>query len=275
MAEAPDRYALFGHPVMHSWSPFIHGMFAQQFDHDIQYRLIDATPDRFRKAVIDFFVEGGRGINVTVPHKQAAAELVNDLTQRAQRAGAVNTIFVPDSTTLIGDNTDGAGLVKDLTANLGLNLHGRRILVLGAGGAVRGVLAPLLRQRPAVLHIANRTPARAEDLAEEFADLGKIAASGFAAAAAQPWDLMINATSASLTGDVPELDGSALAPETVCYDMSYGHGETPFQRWARAHGATMLHKGWGMLVEQAAEAYFLWRGVRPDTRPVLDALTAH
>lgn len=272
MARGPDRYALLGHPVAHSWSPFIHGLFAQQFGHEIEYHLLDVAPDRFRKAVIDFFVDGGRGLNVTVPHKQAAAELVNELTPRAERAKAVNTIYVPDRTTLVGDNTDGVGLVKDLMSNLHLPLAGRRILVLGAGGAVRGVLAPLLAERPAVVHIANRSADRAVELAQEFADLGPLTASGFGDADAAPWDLVINATSAGLRGDVPALPRGALGPATVCYDMSYGRDETPFQRWSRAQGVAQAHKGWGMLVEQAAESYLLWRGVRPDPQPVLEAL---
>ena len=273
MAREPDRYALIGHPVAHSWSPFIHGLFAQQFGHEIQYKLLDVPPDRFRKAVIDFFVDGGRGLNITVPHKQAAAELVNELTPRAERAKAVNTIFVPDRTTLVGDNTDGVGLVKDLLQNLQLHLSGKRVLILGAGGAVRGVLAPLLGERLALLHVANRTPEKALELVRDFSDLGPIESSGFDALPAAHWDLVINATSANLSGEVPGLAGSALGPETICYDMAYGRGETPFQLWAKAQGVTRTYKGWGMLVEQAAESYLLWRGVRPDPRPVLEALT--
>jgi shikimate dehydrogenase len=268
----PDRYALLGHPVVHSWSPFIHGLFAQQFSHDIQYKLLDVPPDRFRKAVIDFFVDGGRGLNITVPHKQAAAELVNELTPRADRARAVNTIFVPDRTTLVGDNTDGVGLVKDLLSNLQLGLADKRILILGAGGAVRGVLAPLLGERPALLHVANRTPERAVELVRDFSDLGPITSSSFDAVPPSAWDLVVNATSASLSGEVPGLPAGVLTPETICYDMAYGHGDTAFQRWAKSQGVTHAYKGWGMLVEQAAESYLLWRGVRPDPRPVLEAL---
>ena len=267
----PDRYALFGHPVSHSWSPFIHGLFARQFGHHIEYKPVDIEPADFRRAVIDFFVDHGKGLNVTLPHKQAAAEVVNELTPRAARAGAVNTIVARDAMQLLGDNTDGAGLITDLVDNLGMGLEGARILVLGAGGAVRGVLAPLLRCRPAELRIANRTRERAEGLAQEFGDLGKVTVSGFADAGGG-WNLVINATSAGLSGQLPALPVAAVEPGTVCYDMAYGRAETPFLAWAARLGATRCHKGWGMLVEQAAEAYLLWRGVRPETRNVIEAL---
>jgi len=270
----PDRFALLGHPVSHSWSPFIHGLFARQLGHDIDYRLIEVAPEQFRGTVLDFFVNGGRGLNVTLPHKQAAAEVVNELTPRAQRAGAVNTIASRDGPRLLGDNTDGAGLVTDLVDNLGIALEGSRILLLGAGGAVRGVLAPLLACRPAELLVANRTPARAEQLAREFADLGPVGASGFAEIGASPWDLVINATSASLSGQVPDLPPGTIGTETVCYDMAYSRSDTPFLQWAESRGARRRHKGWGMLVEQAAESYLLWRGQRPATRAVLVALEA-
>lgn len=269
----PDRYALLGHPVSHSWSPFIHGLFARQFGHAIDYKLVDVEPGEFRKTVIDFFVEGGKGLNVTLPHKEAAAEVVNELTPRAARAGAVNTIVARDSMQLLGDNTDGAGLVTDLVDNLGLDLEGARILILGAGGAVRGVLAPLLQRRPAEIRIANRTRERAERLAQEFGDLGKISVSAFADAGGG-WNLVINATAAGLRGETPGLPVAAIEPGTVCYDMSYGRADTPFLAWAARLGATRCHKGWGMLVEQAAEAYLLWRGVRPETASVIEALAA-
>jgi shikimate dehydrogenase len=267
----PDRYALFGHPVSHSWSPFIHGLFARQFGHDIEYKPVDVEPADFRRAVIDFFVDHGKGLNVTLPHKQAAAEVVNELTPRAARAGAVNTIVARDAMQLLGDNTDGVGLVTDLVDNLGLRLEGARILLLGAGGAVRGVLGPLLQRGPAEIRIANRTPARAEQLVTEFGDLGQLSASGFEGAG-EGWDLVINGTSASLAGEVPGLAPSAVGPDTVCYDMAYGRSETPFLGWAARQGSSRRHMGWGMLVEQAAEAYLLWRGVRPDTRSVIEAL---
>lgn len=272
MQGSPCRYVLFGHPVSHSWSPFIHGLFARQFDHVIDYKLSDVAPEVFRRVVIDFFVEGGAGANVTLPHKTAAAEICNELSARAERARAVNTIMRRSATELLGDNTDGAGLVADLARNLGVTITGARLLILGAGGAVRGVLAPLLEQEPREVRIANRTPERAERLRDEFADLGEISASSFDEVDDRPWDIIINATAASLAGEVPALPRHAVGRDTVCYDMAYGRGETAFMRWAADRGSMRAHKGWGMLVEQAADAYLLWRGVRPATRPVLDAL---
>ncbi len=270
----PDRYALMGHPVSHSWSPFIHGLFARAAQQNMQYRMIDVPPERFRAEALQFFVEGGKGLNITVPHKQAAADLVNDLTMRASEAGAVNTIWQKPSGELVGDNTDGVGLVTDLEANLGLALGGRRILILGAGGATRGVLGPLLARRPAVLAVANRTARRAAELAREFAALGTIVASGFDAVEPAPFDLVINATSASLEGSVPAVAPAAIGQGTVCYDLAYAKGETPFTRYAQERGAKAAYKGWGMLVEQAAESFLIWRGIRPQTQAVLALLTS-
>jgi shikimate dehydrogenase len=270
----PDRYALMGHPVGHSWSPFIHGMFARATKQHMQYRLIDVAPERFRTEAVQFFLDGGKGLNVTVPHKQAAAELVNSLTPRAAEARAVNTIRTEPSRELVGDNTDGIGLLTDLEKNLGLVISGRRVLILGAGGATRGVLGPLLEQRPAVLAIANRTVERATELAAEFAAKGPLVASGFETVEPRAFDLVINATSAGAAGGVPPLPAAAVGAVTVCYDMAYGKGDTPFTRWAREHRAAACYKGWGMLVEQAAEAFLVWRGIRPQTSHVLELLTA-
>jgi len=267
----PDAYGLFGFPVQHSWSPFIHGMFAKQARQDMSYRLFESPPDCFRRDVLGFFSEGGRGCNITLPHKRAAADLVNTLTPRAQRANAVNTIIHRDEG-LVGDNTDGAGLVADLTRNLGLKLRLPRILVLGAGGAARGALGPLLELQPTRLVVANRTLDRATELVTEFADLGPVTAAEFGAVGNQRFDLIVNATSASLKGEVPPIPASTVDAMTACYDMAYGIGETAFTAWARKLGAATTAQGWGMLVEQAAEAFYLWRGVRPDTRPVLEAL---
>jgi shikimate dehydrogenase len=270
----PDRYALVGHPVSHSWSPFIHGMFARATLQHMQYRLIDVAGDRFRAEAVQFFVDGGKGLNVTIPHKQAAVEFVNELTTRAEEAGAVNTISLTRNGELLGDNTDGIGLVLDLEQNLGLNLADKRILVLGAGGATRGVVGPLLARRPNLLAIANRTVARAVEIAEAFSARGSLVPSGFDTVEAKPFDLIINATAASLAGTVPPIAAATVGRETVCYDMAYATGDTPFTHWAAGHGARATHKGWGMLVEQAAEAFLIWRGVRPQTRQVLDLLTA-
>ena len=273
IAAPPDRYALMGSPVSHSWSPFIHGLFARASLQNMQYRLMDVPPARFRAAVLQFFIDGGKGLNITVPHKQAAAELVNELTPQAAEAGAVNTISQKPSGELSGHNTDGIGLVTDLEVNLGLALTGLRILILGAGGATRGVLGPVLARRPAVVAIANRTVAKAEQLAAEFAGSGTLVASGFDAVEATPFDLVINGTSASLEGSVPPVTPAAIGADTVCYDMAYARGETPFTSYAHALGAKAAYKGWGMLVEQAAESFLIWRGIRPQTGPVLQLLT--
>ena len=267
----PDAYGLFGYPVHHSWSPFIHGMFARQTGQDMVYRLYETPPERFRNDVLQFFSSGGRGINVTLPHKRAAADLVNELTPRAQLADAVNTVVRRDEL-LIGDNTDGAGLLTDLTRNLGLRWTSPRILVLGAGGAARGALEPLLSLQPHLLVIANRTAASAVTLAEEFKELGPVAGCEFASLENQRFDLVVNATSASLRGEVPLIPIGVVDGLTTCYDMAYGVGDTAFVAWARRLGAGRAEQGWGMLVEQAAEAFELWRGVRPDTGPVLEAL---
>ena len=267
----PDAYALFGHPVQHSWSPFIHGMFARQTGQDMTYRLIESPPERFRSDVLEFFTNGGRGINVTLPHKRAAADLVNELTPRAQRADAVNTV-VRRNEQLVGDNTDGAGLLVDLTRNLKLKWRSPRILLLGAGGAARGAIEPLMSLAPEVLVIANRSTERAQALAQEFAELGNLEGCTFSGLAHRPFDLVVNATAASLRGEVPLVPIDVVDSRTTCYDMAYGVGDTPFVTWAKRLGAAHAEQGWGMLVEQAAEAFHLWRGVRPDTAPVLEAL---
>jgi len=266
-----DAYGLFGYPVQHSWSPFIHGMFARQTGQDMVYRLHETPPDRFRSDVLDFFSGGGRGINVTLPHKRAAADLVNELTPRAQLADAVNTVARRDER-LVGDNTDGAGLLADLTRNLGLRWGSPRILLLGAGGAARGSLGPLLTLQPSLLVIANRTAERAVALAADFAELGPVSGCEFAKLEHHRFDLIVNATSASLRGEVPIIPIDVVDERTTCYDMAYGVGGTAFVAWAKRLGAGRAEQGWGMLVEQAAEAFELWRGVRPDTTPVLEAL---
>ncbi len=269
-----DRFALVGHPVQHSWSPFIHGMFARQTGRDLQYRLIDATPEDFDRVVREFFAQGGKGLNVTVPHKQAAAALVDELTPRAARAGAVNTIAWAAAGGLLGDNTDGVGLVADLKDNVGAAITGQRILVLGAGGATRGVLGPLLDARPSLLCVANRSEARATELAARFAQAGPIVGCGYDAIPAGPYDLIINATSASLSGEVPPVPDHCMGPDTIAYDMAYAKEPTAFMRHATARGVRRTYLGWGMLVEQAAEAYLVWRGTRPQTAQVLGLLTS-
>ncbi|MDT3705791.1 MAG: shikimate dehydrogenase [Thiobacillus sp.] len=261
-----DRYAVFGHPIAHSKSPLIHAAFARQTGQDLSYEAILAPLDGFAASIAAFAAAGGRGANVTVPFKEEAFRLADRLSPRAERAGAVNTLkFEPDG--VLGDNTDGAGLVADLTRNLKRMIAGRRILLLGAGGAARGVIGPLLDEQPTTLVIANRTVGRAQDLAELF-DHG-IRACGFDALDS-PFDLVVNATAASLAGELPPLSPQLFTPDTLAYDMMYGR-DTPFLAFARAQGAATAD-GLGMLVEQAAEAFHLWRGTRPDTAPVIASL---
>ncbi|WP_369958446.1 shikimate dehydrogenase [Pseudomonas benzenivorans] len=266
-----DRYGVFGNPIGHSKSPLIHRLFAAQTGQPLSYEALLAPLDDFEGFARAFFAEG-RGANVTVPFKEQAFRLADELSERARRAGAVNTLSKREDGSLLGDNTDGAGLVRDLRVNAGLELRGKRILLLGAGGAVRGVLEPLLAQQPAVLVIANRTVAKAEQLVAEFADLGPLVASGFDWIDA-PVDLIVNGTSASLAGELPPIAASLIAPgRTICYDMMYARQATAFNAWAAEQGAARTIDGLGMLVEQAAEAFCLWRGVRPDSAPVLAEL---
>lgn len=271
-SSAVDRYAVVGFPVKHSWSPFIHGMFAKQTDQAMTYTRMEIAPEDLNREVENFFASGGRGLNITVPHKQAACLLTRFRTPRAEIAGAVNTIAAQDDA-LLGDNTDGAGLVTDLTRNLGLALENTRVLLLGAGGAARGVMGPLLSAAPEYFEIANRNADRAVELAKEFAMLGNVHGCGFEAITANgQFDLVLNATSASLQETIPPIPPSVIGPTTLCYDMAYGKGDTAFTRWAKSAGAGRAETGWGMLVEQAAESFYLWRGVKPDTKPVLEAV---
>jgi shikimate dehydrogenase len=272
MNAAPDQYGVIGHPVSHSLSPFIHGLFARQTKQNLVYRLHEVPPDRFRSHVLEFFARGGRGLNVTVPHKLAAAELANELSARAERAGAVNTLTIRDEHCIVGDNTDGAGLLQDLKGNLKVPIAKRHVLIVGAGGATRGVLAPILQEKPASVVIANRTDMRARELVDDFGDLGVLSHCAFGQLPEHAFDLIINATSAALTSEVPAISGAVIGAGTICYDMTYGKEGTPFVRWALEHGCARAEQGLGMLVEQAAESFMLWRGVRPDTAAVLSAL---
>ena len=272
MSPALDQYGVFGHPVAHSFSPFIHGIFARDTGQPMSYRAYDVAPEEFTERVQGFFSGGGRGLNITMPHKVAAVEVAQELTARAAHAAAVNTLALQDDNTILGDNTDGAGLVRDLCDNLGIVITQRRLLILGAGGATRGVLAPILGLEPAIVMIANRTSERAEALAAAFADLGVTQGVGFTYVGDTPFDLIINATSASLSGDIPPIPAGAIGPETVCYDLAYGRSAMAFVRWAQQSGCARAVQGLGMLVEQAAESFRLWRGVRPESAPVLAAL---
>ena len=269
----PDIYCVFGNPIAHSRSPAIHAAFAVSTGEDLMYTARLAPVDGFAAAVAAFVAEGGRGANVTVPFKEEAFRLCDELTPRAARAGAVNTLsFVAGR--ILGDNTDGAGLVADIAGNLGFALSGRRILLLGAGGAARGVIEPLLAGAPAALSIANRSADKAEALAAAFSDIAAVDAGNFAKIAGKSFDLVINATSASLSGDSLPLPPGIFAPGALAYDMMYGKGETPFLKLAREQGAARCADGLGMLVGQAAEAFAVWRGVRPATGPVLAMLRA-
>ncbi len=268
----PASYAVMGNPVAHSKSPQIHAAFARQCGKKITYTAIHVDVGGFTQAVGNFQAAGGQGLNITVPFKREAWELCDVRSMRATQAGAVNTItFKPDGT-LHGDNTDGVGLVRDILDNHGGQIAGQRVLLLGAGGAVRGVLGPLLEKRPAQLIIANRTLDKARELVAEFAALGEIEACAYAALAGQEFDLIINGTAASLHNELPPLPGCILAKQAWCYDMMYGSAPTLFMRWGEGQGAAKVLDGLGMLVEQAAESFFIWQAVRPQTAPVIRVL---
>lgn len=268
---APDRYGLVGHPVEHSRSPLIHTVFARQTSQRLSYELIDAEPAAFETAVRGFGAAGGKGLNVTVPHKEAAFALCADKSAEARAAGAVNTISIVAGR-LRGDNTDGIGFIRDVTVNQRQTLAGRRIVVLGAGGAARGIVGPLLAQHPAELAIANRTKERAEQIVAHFGGGGLVAHAFAELAALPPYDVLINATSAGLKGEPPPFPASLLGETSFCYDLVYGSSDTPFVTWAKSNGAMLAVQGWGMLVEQAAESFAIWRGIRPDTKALLKQL---
>jgi shikimate dehydrogenase len=266
-----DRYALFGNPIAHSKSPLIHGTFARETRQDIGYELVEAPRDGFATAVKDFRAQGGRGMNVTMPFKLEAFGLATDLSERARRAGAVNAMKV-DGDRLLGENFDGAGLVNDIQRNLGHPISGKRVLLLGAGGAARGAMLPILEQQPVSLTVVNRTIARALSLRQQFDSFGSMDAGGYECVNGRLYDIVINATSASMRAELPPVPASAFAEECLAYDVVYGRGLTPFLRLARDQGVTKLADGVGMLVEQAAEAFQWWRGARPTTAPVIEAL---
>lgn len=267
-----DKYAVIGNPIEHSRSPEIHAAFARQTGESIEYGRILGSLDDFAGDVRRFLAEGGRGLNVTVPFKEQAWRLASELSPRAHTAGAVNTLIRLEDNSLRGDNTDGVGLVRDLTVNHGFRLQGRRILMLGAGGAVRGVMRPLLEQQPRRVIIANRTAAKAYSLAQGLAAYGQVAGCGFDELEGMQFDLVINGTAAGLAGEVPAIPDGVLAKGGWCYDMLYGRAETPFQRWGREHHAARSLDGLGMLVEQAAESFYLWRNILPETAPVIAML---
>jgi len=259
---------VIGHPIAHSKSPTIHQLFAAQTGQSISYEAMDVPPEKFDDAIKAFFASGGHGLNVTVPHKARAMELMDQLTPAAKLAGAVNTITSLPDGKLEGDNTDGIGLIADLRDNLHIELIDSSILILGAGGATRGIVPPLLEQIPAEMLIANRTIEKARGIANAFADLGHLNACGFQDLKDRKFHLIINATSAGLQGELPPFPESIVDADTVCYDLAYSMRDTPFITWAKQHGCTQAYQGWGMLVEQAAESFSIWRNVRPETIPV-------
>ena len=270
-----DHYAVVGNPVAHSLSPQIHAEFARQTGQDLDYVRLLASLDGFTATVIQFRDAGGKGINVTLPFKLEAWNFVTAHSGHALDAGAVNTIDFRDGTT-VGHNTDGKGLTRDLEQNLQFSIAGKRVLLMGAGGAAQGVLSPLMEQAPALLVIANRTEAKAEHLVRIFCErkgpLRTLEWCSYSRLAGQTFDLAINATAASLAGDLPPLPASVFAPNSLAYDVMYGKDATPFMQYARAHGAARVADGLGMLVEQAAESFFIWRNVRPQTVPVIAML---
>jgi shikimate dehydrogenase len=272
MAVMTDRYAVIGNPIAHSKSPLIHAAFARETGEDLVYDRLLAPLDGFAAAVRRFADEGGKGLNVTLPFKVEAFALARETSERARIAGAVNTLR-RDARGWYGDNTDGVGLVRDLADNLGVRIEDRDVVILGAGGATRGIVVPLLSRRPRTLTIANRTVDRAVTLAADFAGYGEVRAASAAALEGRAFDLVIHATSAdTMSGERFAWPGSIFAPGAFAYDLAYADGPTAFLRFARGHGVHALADGLGMLVEQAAESFRVWRGIRPDTRSALALL---
>ncbi len=272
-----DQYAVIGNPVAHSKSPRIHTLFARQTQQDMHYSTLLAPLDQFQTAVRDFFVqEQGKGLNVTVPFKQEAWQLCNEHSDYALHSGAVNTLLYRDDGSIWGANTDGLGLVRDLQQNHAIALHDKKILVLGAGGAVRGVLQPILEQYPQQVFIANRTTARAHELVTLFGQFDVLDGGGYGDIPKTGFDIIINGTSASLQGDLPPVPAHCVVDAECCYDMMYSSesASTAFVQWALSHHVPRALDGLGMLVEQAAESFFIWRGVRPETHTVLSVLRA-
>ncbi|MCW8865453.1 MAG: shikimate dehydrogenase [Colwellia sp.] len=266
-----DQYRVFGNPIKHSRSPFIHQSFARSTNQPLNYETSLVELNGFTQAVNDFISQGGRGVNVTVPFKEEALEIADELSERARLAGAVNTLSFSHGK-IYGDNTDGEGLVQDLLRN-NVQIKKSRVLLLGAGGAAKGVILPLLAQSPASIAIANRTVSKADTLIEQFND-NRLSACGFEQTSGNAYDVIINATSASLSGKLPEIPVSVITEQTVCYDMVYGKELTPFLVWAKAQGAAKVIDGVGMLVGQAAESFTIWRGIKPEVNAVIKQLKA-
>ncbi|MCW8933799.1 MAG: shikimate dehydrogenase [Gammaproteobacteria bacterium] len=266
-----DRYAVIGNPISHSKSPLIHAEFAKLTRQTLSYTAELVEPGQVKNFITAFANDNGKGLNITVPFKLDAYELASDLTDRAKRAGAVNTLTLKDNK-IFGDTTDGTGLLNDLIKNHQQIIKNKHVLILGAGGAVRGVLEPLLLENPASLVIANRTVSKAQQLTDDFSSFGNISACGFNELDNRKFDIIINGTSASLSGDLPPLPDNLFSEHACAYDMMYAKQATVFMQWAKQQGAEIILDGLGMLVEQAAESFYIWRGVRPETRTVIDML---
>jgi shikimate dehydrogenase len=270
-----DRYAVMGYPVAHSRSPVIHRLFAVQTGQSLQYELLEVAPEKLESAIKQFARTGGKGLNITLPHKSEVTRFVDDMSERASTAGAINTLVFKNKE-VYGDNTDGVGLIRDLKENLEIELEGANILILGAGGSTRGIISPLLEEKPESVVIANRTVKKATALAQIFSPQGPVSAVSFKNVRTPPeFDLVINATSAGVKGETPPYPEHVISDKTICYDLSYSMRATPFSSWAKEQGAAKSYMGWGMLVEQAAESFYLWRGVRPDTAAVLKQLAVN
>lgn len=267
-----DNYSVFGHPINHSKSPRIHRLFAQQTQQDLSYTAQEVSPENFVNAVTDFFNNGGKGLNCTVPLKELAWQYAGQKTERAELSKAVNTLVLKKDGSILGDNTDGIGLVTDLSVNNGIELSNKKLLILGAGGATRGIILPLFEQGISSIVVANRTLDKAVQLANEFSFKGDISGCGFEQLIGQQFDLIINATSASLSGQLPPLPENLLTINGCCYDLAYGNQPTVFVQWGIAQQARKSLDGLGMLVEQAAEAFYLWRGIRPQTKMVIEQI---
>lgn len=268
-----DLYAVMGNPISHSKSPQIHSAFAEQTEQDLIYSAILVPLEKFKDEADGFF-RNGLGLNVTVPFKEDAWQYADTYSSRALRARAVNTLIKKEDGSIHADNTDGIGMVRDIVVNNDCAIAGKRVLILGAGGAVRGILEPLLEEKPVDVVIANRTVSKAQTLAEDFADVGKISVCGFDQLEGL-FDLIINGTSASLSGELPPIPETVIHPQTTCYDMMYGAEPTVFNQWAANLNAAATLDGLGMLVEQAAEAFNLWRGVRPESGPVIETIRSN
>ena len=267
-----SQYAVVGNPVKHSKSPRIHSLFASQTGLELEYTAIQLEEENFESQVQKFFAAGGAGLNVTVPFKEKAFLLADSCSERASLAQAVNTLCVDGDGALIGDNTDGVGLVRDIKGNHQFEIRQRRILLLGAGGAVRGALSALVAEDPAEITIANRTPGKALQLKAEFGHLADLTAVGFGELDATAFDLVINGTSLGLEGKLPPISKAVISSACCCYDMVYADSDTVFVRWARDNGAVLALDGLGMLVEQAAESFAIWHGLRPQTLSVISQL---